>query len=62
MWEKLAVARDGIQFDFSQSNVDEKGAYLEVNLTEKYPGATRLGIIIKCGAWDGYQESGGDRF
>lgn len=63
LWENLPVAGDGIQFDFSQSNVDEKGAYLEVSLTEKYPGATRLGIIIKRGAsWDGYQEIGGDRF
>ncbi len=62
MWENQPSALGGIQHDFDGAQTDEHGVYYEVDLTSDYPTATRLGIIIKQGAWDGYREVGGDRF
>lgn len=62
MWENQPSALGGIQHDFDGTQTDEHGVYYEIDLTSDYPTATRLGIIIKQGAWDGYREAGGDRF
>jgi pullulanase len=62
VWENEPVSRGGIQHDFDPLMVGDYGVYYEIDLEESYPGATRLGIIIKQGAWDGYREIGGDRF
>ena len=62
VWENEPVARGGIQHNFDPQMVGDYGVYFEINLEESYPGATRIGIIIKQGGWDGYREIGGDRF
>ena len=62
VWENLPMARGGKQWDFNASNKGEFGVYYDIDLATEYPGATRLGIIIKQGGWDGYREIGGDRF
>jgi pullulanase len=62
IWENEPVARGGIQHDFDPLQKDARGVYLEIDLETDYPGATRIGIIIKQGGWDGYREIGGDRF
>ncbi len=62
LWENQPVSRGGIQWNFDSSNVGEQGVYLDVDLATSYPNATRLGIIIKQGGWEGYREIGGDRF
>jgi pullulanase len=62
VWENLPVARGGKQWDFTATNKDEYGVYYDIDLVTEYPGATRIGIIIKQGGWDGYREIGGDRF
>lgn len=62
IWENEPVSRGGIQHNFDVTNVGDYGVYYELNLTQDYATATRLGIIIKRGGWDGYREIGGDRF
>ncbi|MDY0276838.1 MAG: type I pullulanase [Acholeplasma sp.] len=62
LWEKEPANLGGKQFDFNNTDVDEYGAWIEINLSENYPNTTKFGIIIKKGAWDGYREPGGDRF
>ncbi|PKK93626.1 MAG: type I pullulanase [Tenericutes bacterium HGW-Tenericutes-6] len=62
VWENQPVSRGGIKHDFDVNQKDEKGVYYELDLASDYPGATRIGIIIKQGEWDGYREIGGDRF
>lgn len=62
MWENQPVSRGGIQWDFNNIDKNEFGVYKDIDLTTDYPNATRLGIIIKQGGWEGYREVGGDRF
>ncbi|WP_162140146.1 type I pullulanase [Haploplasma axanthum] len=62
LWESEPTSSGGIQFDFSNTNVDEYGAWIDIDFKTNYPSATKLGIIIKKGGWDGYREIGGDRF
>jgi len=63
LWQNEPTGLGGKQFNFSNSNVGDFGAYYEVNLeAEGYQDTTRWGIIVKQGAWDGYREPGGDRF
>ncbi|MGB0345236.1 MAG: pullulanase-associated domain-containing protein, partial [Acholeplasmataceae bacterium] len=62
VWENLPVARGGKQWDFTATNKDEYGVYYDIDLVTEYPGATRIGVIIKQGGWNGYREIGGDRF
>lgn len=63
LWENQPNDKGGIQFNFSNENIGEYGAFLEVDLEENgYADTTRFGIIVKRGAWGGYQEPGGDRF
>ncbi|ABX81281.1 pullulanase, surface-anchored protein [Acholeplasma laidlawii PG-8A] len=63
LWQNEPTGLGGKQFNFTNTNVDEHGAYYEVDLeAEGYNETTKWGIIIKQGAWDGYREPGGDRF
>ncbi len=62
LWEYQPSSLGGIQHDFNNTDVDEHGAYIEIDLTADYPTATTLGIIVKEGGWDGYREPGGDRY
>src|SRR5690554_1208649 len=63
LWQNEPTSLGGKQFNFNNDNVDEHGAYFEVDLeTEGYMDTTRWGIIIKQGGWEGYREPGGDRF
>lgn len=63
LWQNEPTSLGGKQFNFSNSNVGDFGAYYEVDLEEHgYLDTTRWGIIVKQGAWDGYREPGGDRF
>lgn len=62
LWENQPTARGGIQWDFDLNDVGDYGIYLDVDLADNYANATRLGIIIKQGGWEGYREIGGDRF
>jgi len=62
MWESSPSSLGGIEHDFDPLLTGDYGVYYEVNLTEDYPTATQLGIIIRKGSWDGYREPGGDRF
>ncbi len=62
VWENEPVARGGIQHNFDPLQTDEHGVYYTIDLDASYPGATKIGIIIKQGGWDGYREIGGDRF
>lgn len=62
VWENLPVGRGGKQWDFNAANKGDSGVYYDIDLLTEYPGASRLGIIIKQGGWDGYREIGGDRF
>lgn len=62
MWESEPASLGGIEHDFDSNQIDEHGVYYEVDLSADYPTATKLGIIIRAGGWDGYREPGGDRF
>lgn len=62
LWQNEPIGLDGIQFNFSNDNVDDYGAWLEVDLKKDFPNTTRFGIIIKKGGWNGYQEPFGDRY
>jgi pullulanase len=62
MWENQPVSRGGKQWDFNVTNKGQFGVFFDVDLVAEYPNATRLGIILKQGVWDGYREVGGDRF
>jgi pullulanase len=62
VWQHEPESLGGIQHNFDPANVGTYGVSFEINLTEFYPNATRLGIIIKQGGWNGYREIGGDRF
>jgi pullulanase len=62
VWENLPNPSGGLQFDFNALSKDEYGVFYDIDLSENYSGATRLGIIIKKGGWDDYREIGGDRF
>ena len=61
LWAYKPVAGGGVQHDFNPQQKDEKGAYINIDLTA-YNGTTEFGIIVKEGGWDGYREPGGDRF
>ena len=63
LWQNEPVGLGGKQFNFSNSDVGEYGAFVRINLKdENYADTTRFGIIIKKGGWEGYREPGGDRF
>ena len=62
LWENEPTPSGGIQWNFETANIGDYGVFLDVDLSENYANATRLGIIIKQGGWDGYREVGGDRF
>lgn len=62
MWQDLPISLGGIQHNFDPTVKDEFGVYVEIDLNQYYPDATRVGIIIKRGGWEGYREIGGDRF
>lgn len=62
VWENQPVSSGGIKHDFDVNQKDDKGVFYELDLESDYPDATRIGIIIKQGEWDGYREIGGDRF
>lgn len=62
VWQFEPTSLGGIKHDFDSQQKDEHGVYYEINLSADYANATKLGIIIKTGAWDGYREVGGDRF
>ncbi len=62
VWEHEPISLGGKQHNFDPEQKDARGVYFEIDLLEHYPTATKLGIIIKRGGWDGYREVGGDRF
>jgi len=62
VWQSEPVSLGGIQHDFDSLQKDEHGVFYEIDLNASYPDATKIGIIIKQGGWDGYREVGGDRF
>src|SRR5690625_2672465 len=63
LWENEPDNLEGKQFNFNNNDVDDLGAFKEVNLKEDgYKNTTRFGIIVKKGGWEGYREPGGDRF
>ncbi len=62
MWQNQPVALGGTKYEFETESIDQYGTKYIIDLDELYPDATRLGIIIKQGEWDGYREPGGDRF
>ena len=62
MWESSPSSLGGVEHDFDPLQIGDYGVYYNINLTEDYPTATQLGIIIRKGSWDGYREPGGDRF
>ncbi len=62
VWEYLPTSQGGIQHDFDPLQTDANGVYYSIDIEQYYSGATTLGIIIKQGAWGGYQEPGGDRY
>lgn len=62
MWEYKPSSLGGTQHDFDPLQKDDYGVYLEIDLTEDYPTATTVGIIVKQGGWDSYREPGGDRY
>lgn len=62
MWAFKPSSLDGIQHNFDANNKDEYGIFFDVDLNTFYPSSTEVGIIIKQGAWGGYQEPGGNRY
>lgn len=63
LWEKAPKDMPGKDFEFFENDIDEFGAFREVNLSEEnLTETTKFGIIIKKGGWEGYREPGGDRF
>lgn len=62
LWELEPGNLGGIKHDFNNEDVDEHGAFIEINLKEfNYHETTTFGIIVKQGDWGGYAEPGGDR-
>lgn len=62
MWQNQPTALGGTKYDFTTDVIDAYGVSYTIDLESLYPDATRLGIIIKQGEWEGYREPGGDRF
>lgn len=64
LWQNEPTGKEGVAIPFNNQNVDQHGAYAEVDLSENGPGfneTTRWGIIIRLGNWQA-REPGGDRF